>query len=180
MKATMHLPTTMLTLFLTMLQYASAQDDVCPGSPAWKFASCKMNVKFKNTSCSEVQSEINQRLESTSWVDPHNQGTYTKLENTSGNVIKAQRLTGDGKYTDLFNFSFTDGSDGGCDVTACSQSQCISVLDFSTNYCNLRNLYCSSADGCVPLQFEFDYVEVYTDCGQNVKDKCIAAKSVNL
>ena len=157
-----------------------SQEDTftCPGSPAWKHASCKMIIKFQNTPCSTVQSEISLRLTSPSWIDPHNQGVYTQLEQSSdskgGSLIKGQRLTGNQKYTDLFAFSLKPDSDGsGCHVSACSESQVFSILDFSTNYCNLRNLYCNSADGCVPVQYDLAYEEEYTQCGQNKKADCI-------
>lgn len=47
--------------------------------------------------------------------------------------------------TDKMIFTFSDfpGSHPSCGIHACSESQVFSLKDFSTNYCNLRNLYCS-------------------------------------
>ena len=42
-----------------------------------------------------------------------------------------------------------------CVVRGCSASQVTSVADFSTNYCNLRMLYCGSKDGCRPVLHDF-------------------------
>lgn len=155
-------------------------DKTCPGSPTWSHAKCKMTVQFQQP-CTTVISEINLRLTSPTWVDPHNHGTYTQLSSSriSSNhiLVKGSRLTGDGKYTDLFTFYTTDknsSSQPQCEVNACSESQVFSILDFSTNYCNLRNLYCNSQDGCSPVQYELDYEEIYVDCHQNKKQNCIS------
>ena len=74
-------------------------------------------------------------------------GTYA-LSSVTPSSIAGQRLTGDGRYTDKFDFSFALMGTGGCAVASSSESQVASVIDFSTNYCNLRNLYCSSKEGC--------------------------------
>jgi len=157
-------------------------DKTCPGSPAWTHAKCKMTVKFQQP-CKTVISEINLRLTSPKWTDPHNRGTYTQLSSSriSPNhmLVKGSRLTGDGKYTDLFTFYTIEKSSSSsseqCEVNACSESQVFSILDFSTNYCNLRNLYCNSKDGCAPVEYELDHEEIYVDCHQNKKQNCISA-----
>ena len=94
--------------------------------------------------------------------------------------IKGSRATGNQKYTDLFAFSLSESKSSGCLVQACSKSQVTSVLDFSTNYCNLRNLYCNRSDGCVPLTpgGDLEYEEEYTSCKQNEKSNCIVADLV--
>merc|ERR1712083_1276145 len=51
-------------------------------------------------------------------------------------------------------------SDGSCKILACSESQGTSVGDFSTNYCDIRNLYCGSADGCTAVEHDFASSEV--------------------
>lgn len=49
-----------------------------------------------------------------SWSDPHNGGTYTFTSTTSTDIA-GQRVTGDAKYTDKFDFHFeADGT--GCKV----------------------------------------------------------------
>lgn len=164
-----------LSLFLSISTVSSSS---CPGSPSWKHAKCEMKVQF-DQSCTAVQSEINLRLTSSAWVDPHNAGTYTQTSAAQNDTIQGSRITGDGKYTDLFNFSFSDVADSKCEVVACSESQVFSVLDYSTNYCNLRNLFCNSSDGCVPVQHDLDYTEDYSFCGQNKKENCIVGVSSN-
>lgn len=166
----------------------------CPGSPSWQHAKCSMTVSFPSNTCAQVKEEIVLRLTQSSWIDPHNNGTYKLTSKSDGgggggteaDVVTGERLTGDGKYTDKFVFTFTpeesessSSSSSGCQVTACSESQVFSILDFSTNYCNLRNLYCnSSKDGCVTQKYDFlDYDERYVKCGQNVVEKCIVSVS---
>merc|ERR1712110_367853 len=82
------------------------------------------------------------------WTDPHNGGIYSILSD-SGAQFMAQRTTnpatsyGHKVYTDKQIFTLTDTSDGKCTIEACSESQGESVLDFSTNYCDIHNLYCN-------------------------------------
>ena len=46
-------------------------------------------------------------------------------------------------------------------MQACSESQGPSGCDYSTNYCNVRNLYCNSAEGCRVLRHELISKEKY-------------------
>merc|ERR1719487_2606104 len=93
------------------------------------------------------------------WLDPHNGGIYTLLSSSDG-LINTQRTTnpatsvGGKVYTDKQTFELT-AIDGGCQIKGCSESQGGSFADFSTNYCDLRNLYCGSADGCVSASNDF-------------------------
>jgi hypothetical protein len=141
----------------------------CPGSSSTVHAKCKMEVSFTN-SCEEVMTEMTSRVNS-DWVDPHNAGVYS-LSNTTETYLAGQRVTGDKKYTDLFDFKFTT-TDSGCKVEACSESQTFSIKDFSTNYCNLHDLYCSSADGCPTVGKDLTYSEDYSSCKQH-DDVCVA------
>jgi hypothetical protein len=109
-----------------------------------------------------------------SWSDPHNGGTYT-LSSATPSSIAGRRLTGDGRYTDEFDLSFDSTDAGGCAVAACSESQVTSVIDFSTNYCNLRNLYCSSKEGCPGVGPDLSYDESYVSCGQRDATRCVVA-----
>ena len=166
----------LLSATITTTVLAKEQDPSCPGSPAWKNAKCKMSIDFKEP-CHIVQSEINLRLTSESFVDPHNGGKYSQISSQEG-AVKGSRLTANGKWTDLLDFSFISTNEGStCTVTACSESQVFSILDFSTNYCNLRNLYCNSSDGCSPVQYDLTYEESYVSCGQNKKQNCIVKVS---
>jgi len=131
-----------------------------------------MGVVFQN-SCPEVVAEITGRVSSADWSDPHNGGTYT-ITASSDTSIAGQRVTGDEKYTDKFDFSLTAG-DGTCTVEACSESQVNSIKDYSTNYCNLHSLYCNSADGCSTVGTELTYAESYSSCSQH-DNVCVAKK----
>merc|ERR1712039_762841 len=83
-------------------------------------------------------------------------------------------------YTDKVLLTFTD-SDGSCIITGCSESQGTSVGDFSTNYCNIRNLYCSKEEGCSPVKHDFATTErtVSPSFGAG-KDRsaCVVAESM--
>lgn len=146
-----------------------------------------MVITFPSNSCEEVEAEISSRIMNPSWIDPHNAGKYSLrydkgLSDGGDNIIQGERITGDKKYTDKFMMTFLPGSmmsSGTCRVMACSESQVFSILDFSTNYCNLRNLYCNEKeDLCVMEKNDLlDYEEEYVKCEQNVKDKCIVATS---
>jgi hypothetical protein len=150
-----------------IVQSAQLQAEVegyqCPGSGALLHASMKV-TSVAAASCSDVQSEIEARAnQENGWVDPHNGGVYSLLSSDSG-VINTQRTTnpdtsvGGTLYTDKQTFALSD-TDGGCQIEACSESQGSSVGDFSTNYCDMRNLYCGSSDGCSPVGKDFTHSE---------------------
>ena len=134
-----------------------AQGYQCPGSPSFFHASMKTTATAP-TSCAKVQKEIEARAAG-SWVDPHNGGIYAVLS-SNGWLIQTQRTTNPatsvaGKvYTDTQTFSLSD-ADGSCKIEACSESKRASAADFSTNYCDLPNLYCGRADGCIPAGEDF-------------------------
>merc|ERR1711957_419427 len=121
------------------------------------------------TRCADLATEILARISGSqagTWTDPHNGGKYSLLS-ASDVLIRAQRVTGTGApccpgpYTDLTDLSLsTSGSS--CVVTACSESQSQSVSDFSTNYCNQRNLYCGSNVGCKPVSGDFYFKDDVT------------------
>ncbi|KAJ1625807.1 hypothetical protein T492DRAFT_1037290 [Pavlovales sp. CCMP2436] len=131
------------------------EDPACPGSSALIHASCKLSVHFTN-SCSAVQKVLEARME-VGHDCKSKPGTY------KGSWKSGSRTTGDGKYTDRFKNSLSPSSDGGCSLTACSESQGTSVIDYSTNFCNLRNLYANS-----PLAF----VEHFDSCSQHDQNAC--------
>eukprot|EP01083_Nonionella_stella_P194748 718082_1 len=72
----------------------------CPGSPSWQHAKCSMTVSFPSNTCAQVKEEIVLRLTQSSWIDPHNNGTYKLTSNSDGGteaeVVTGERLTGDG------------------------------------------------------------------------------------
>jgi len=134
----------------------------CPGSGALLHAWMEVTVET-DAACDVVQAEIESRAGGGNWVDPHNGGIYSVLDSSNG-VINTQRTTnpatsvGGTVYTDKQTFELTP-IDGGCQVKGCSESQGTSVGDFSTNYCDMRNLYCGSADGCVQAKSDFTTTE---------------------
>jgi len=162
-----------------------ADDSRCPGSKAWiSHAQTELDVTFSSNSCEEVKTVIVNRANGSQngqWVDPHNKGKYTVLSN-DGDTVELQRETGNGKYTDKMTFTLTTSGEG-CAVFACSESQVTSVKDFSTNYCNLHDLYCSDA-GCNALAGEtaLSYDEKITECssGQHSSSDCYQTTTTSL
>ena len=161
---------------LLALLAAGASAMTCPGSSAWiTHASCELTLTFAE-SCAAVRAEIADRAAGKGgWTDPHNGGRYT-ITAQSESELDGQRVTGDGKYTDKFVYAFaaTTGS-AGCTVTACSESQVTSYLDFSTNYCNLKDLYCNSADGCAVATHDLTYEESVGDCSASDFSQCLVS-----
>jgi len=143
----------MLPLLLASAVPSSYQ---CPGSAAFIHASCKVEASL-STSCATARAEMLARVggQYLKWHDPHNNGTYSVLDKSDPSTLALQRVTGNKKYTDKLTFSFEAAANGQCTVYGCSESQVTSVADFSTNYCNLRMMYCSTADGCKPVSHEF-------------------------
>eukprot|EP00933_Yihiella_yeosuensis_P078965 TRINITY_DN9099_c1_g5_i1.p1 TRINITY_DN9099_c1_g5~~TRINITY_DN9099_c1_g5_i1.p1 ORF type:complete len:337 (+),score=86.53 TRINITY_DN9099_c1_g5_i1:94-1104(+) len=158
---------------------------VCPGSPSFLHASAKVEA-LASTSCAEVKAEMLGRVAaqaSQQWEDPHNKGTYKVISGAEdADQLEFSRLTGNKQYTDKMTFTFQD-EDGTCKISGCSESQVFSVADFSTNYCNLRNLYCGSADGCKPVKNDFAVNETWVlpsvGAGKD-PSKCIVAQTPTL
>ena len=93
---------------------------------------------------------------------------------------EAERLSGsegpDPPFVDKLAFSFAEAGARACRLAGCSRSQVASHKDFSTNYCNLHDLFCSSVDGCPAVYFELAYNEtaVSTSAGASaVKADCV-------
>lgn len=134
----------------------------CPGSPATPHASCEV-VATAQATCSDVLNEMVLRANGThdgSWTDPHNGGTYT-VEGQTATQLRVKRVTGShkpGPYTDQILFTLS-GSGSSCSIQGCSESQVTSIGDYSTNYCNQRNLYCGVPDGCKYVKYNFPVTE---------------------
>merc|ERR1719491_2135589 len=168
-----------LSFIVCTTNASCSSSNSCPGSPALTNAKCDMTVSFPqaSTTCGVVSAEIMARLNGDNqWMDPHNRGKYTLIESSSTS-IRGSRETGDGKYTDLFGFELSSMEGGGCELKACSQSQVFSILDASTNYCNLRSLYCNSSDNCPVVNAELEYEEKYNNCWQRKAGDCIATRT---
>ena len=111
------------------------------------------------------------------WHDPHNGGQYSLLQNSSSR-LDLQRVTGNKLFTDKMILEFMPVLST-CKVTGCSESQIFSLADASTNYCNLRNLYCGKADGCQPVVHDFTSVELELETSKFAgedKKACIVKK----
>jgi len=167
----------------TLCGVATADGVKCPGSSAFVHASTQVIVKTAGT-CHDVRQEIEARVagQPDKWHDPHNNGVYAILSR-GADEVQLSRTTRNGQYTDKLALTFVDGD--GCEVRGCSESQVFSVADFSTNYCNLRMLYCGSADGCRPVAHDFTHREtmVKTSIGAGKDpEKCIVsgAKQLNI
>ena len=136
-------------------------------------ASCKLKTTFIE-SCSTVRSEILYRINSnTNWIDPHNAGSY-KLVEESSTLLLIERVTGTSswtKYLDKLTIEFHPLNTG-CIIEACSESQGTSILDHSTNYCNIHDLYCSD-DSCKSKK-QLHYTEEKTSCSQSALQNCYA------
>lgn len=127
----------------------------CPSTAAFGPAAGMQVTTSATTSCDNVEAEIKARVNGQSnnaWYDPHNKGKYT-LESYGG-TLSTSRLTGNGLFTDRQIFTLTPDADN-CMIQACSRSQGTSLLDMGTNYCNLKMLFCGTADGCKPLVHDF-------------------------
>eukprot|EP00440_Ansanella_granifera_P060462 gb/GFBE01065535.1/.p1 GENE.gb/GFBE01065535.1/~~gb/GFBE01065535.1/.p1 ORF type:complete len:177 (+),score=58.32 gb/GFBE01065535.1/:1-531(+) len=149
----------------------------CPGSPAFMHAKQQVKVEFSENGCKDVRDEMLARIAGKNgWVDPHNRGTYSlDGPQPSDSFLKVKRLTGDKKYTDKMLFKF-EGGQGTCQVTACSESQVFSVLDFSTNFCNMHDLYAGSQDGCPVAEKDLKYTETVFGGSSGAgydKSKCV-------
>jgi hypothetical protein len=131
----------------------------CPGTNAIISAKCEMDVKFDQP-CSVVKAEVEGRIAgANAWIDPKSKpGKYT-LRNTTDTSTGFSRTTGDGQYTDLVTFAYSEST--GCAVRACSQSQVTSVADYDTNYCNSYNLF-SPVSGVVGSELTF--TQAFRDC----------------
>jgi len=143
-----------LTNFVAVLLIGAASGDMtCPDTPS--SVACGMKITTTaSASCDDVLAEMKARVggQYSKWHDPHNNGTYT--EQNYGGTYSTSRVTGDGKYTDKEIFTLT-ASGSSCKIEACSRSQVFSIGDFGTNYCDLKMLYCGSADGCKPVLHDF-------------------------
>merc|ERR1712226_340848 len=146
----------------------------CPGSKAWvHHASCDLTAQVM-ASCDDVMEEVKARVAGVNgWYDPHNRGTY-ELLSEDGKVLHLQRHTASGGYTDLMDLTFASVGVTTCYVHACSESQVTSYIDYSTNYCNVHDLYCGTADGCKAAIHDFPAVkEHFKDCSYKDGSQCL-------
>mmetsp|Transcript_3273 Transcript_3273/g.7746 ORF Transcript_3273/g.7746 Transcript_3273/m.7746 type:complete len:217 (-) Transcript_3273:550-1200(-) len=153
----------MRTMLLAFLAGVAQAEMVCPETKA--LVACGMQITATaEASCDDVLAEMKARVAGqldSSWDDPHNHGNYT-VESYGGS-FSTSRITGDGKFLDKQVFTLTPTVGGHCTIEACSRSQVFSILDFGTNYCNLKMLYCGSRDGCKPVLHDFEVQDETTE-----------------
>ena len=155
--------------------------ETCPGSSAKRHSTCALEVSF-DASCADVQREIEARIAGAGgWRCPKSHpGEYMLLNrvearNRVPGRTMGSRATGAGAhppnpnpnlgpFLDKFGFDFQPDGGKRCEVRACSESQGGSFCDYSTNYCNLRNLYCSQAEGCREVHIALRYTEKAQPC----------------
>jgi len=147
-----------------------AASEYCPSSSSFIHAGCDLSLDFTD-SCADVSAEIEARVagQYEMWHDPHNNGTYT-IASSSADFYSLSRTTANGQYTDKMNFQLADSSSGGCTVSACSESQVTSVVDYGTNHCNLMMLVCNSAAGCSPVAHDLTYTESVNSCSDSTTE----------
>ncbi|KAK3270200.1 hypothetical protein CYMTET_21392 [Cymbomonas tetramitiformis] len=143
----------------------------CPGSASLVHAKCELTAEFQN-SCADVHEEVLARMNGANgWADPHNGGSYSVISSTD-TTVDGTRLTGNKKYTDKFELTFAESSNG-CTVSGCSESQVFSVLDMSTNYCNQYNLFCNTAGGCTKVKHDLQYTITTGSCMSHDQSQCV-------
>jgi hypothetical protein len=156
----------------------------CPSSPALVHASAQIATEAP-VSCDKVKEEVLARIQGQAtgaWHDPHNNGTYY-IDDSSSDSLQIHRVSGNhkpGPYTDKITLTLTSSSNS-CLIAGCSESQSFSIGDFGTNYCNIRMLYCGSADGCKPVKNNFASAEgkVETSIGASKGiQNCLKVKAV--
>merc|ERR1712212_284477 len=91
------------------------------------------------------------------------------------NLIQASHITPVIRYKDDLFFRLTEGENGSCDVFGHSHSTGPAYYDFTTNYCNLRNLMTgsgladlngSSEDSSTSLCMQYDRIKAFGNCNK--------------
>lgn len=139
-------------------------------------SACSLTAKFRHR-CALVQSEIEARISNNLDRKSH-PGVYSLTSSVAGVCTHGSRITspmaspspkdvglsGD-TFTDSFGFIYDDDGEH-CRVSACSESQGFSLCDFSTNFCNLFNLFCNEGEGCglLNLSLEYELLDTGDNC----------------
>merc|ERR1712037_601061 len=91
------------------------------------------------------------------------------------NVILASHVTPVIRYKDDLFFRLTEREDGSCEVFGHSHSTGPAYYDFTTNYCNLRNLMTGSGladldgyseDSSTSLCMQYDRIKAFGNCNK--------------
>jgi len=137
-------------VFAAMMGFASAQQ--CgPRLPTLSGNAYIQVSVLADADCMTVVDEIEARIAGFGdWRDPRNvygsttAGDYNLMDTDFASPTSMYMETARSSEIQLFTLF---DHDGGCRIDGCSLSQG-SSNDESVNYCDLRNLYCGSADGC--------------------------------
>lgn len=101
-------------------------------------ADCKMTVTYPGMTCDSLYVMMDYEIRSWSAGGPSD-GLYAMVEEQEPSYIWATRTTPVAKYVDDIIFEMSqDGNT--CVVAARSRSETLSMLDYSTNYCNMWNV----------------------------------------
>ena len=147
-------------------------------------ASCAAEFNFSHP-CFEVAQEVSRRIHgqhlsgADAWHDPHNNGSYAFIHVINPPLFNLIRISGTAsrqKYTDIVNLSFSvvgsgNGSNGTCQMSAQSTSTVFSILDFSTNWCNIINLV--SSDPRARPFTKLNYTVAIGQCGEKDTNRCL-------
>ena len=130
-----------LSLLVAPIVAASVSACECHDAGLLRRGRAYVGLTIQTThSCAVVQAEATRRAShANGWLDPHHGGTYTVVPASSLDHLRATRLTANGRWTDDLSLRFVNAN-AACVVHGCSTSRVLSVVDFSTNFCNLVNL----------------------------------------
>ena len=130
---------------------------------AWNHAGCHMTVTF-TTDCTVLYTSMDTEIRS--WnPEPLDTPGYYSIHEEGDDYIWSDRLTYNQKYNDEQLFEFAP-SGSGCQVTAKSRSDTVSMLDNCVNYCNMWNVFNGLEESGVGT-FTIDSV---THCSQTPND----------
>lgn len=119
------------------LAFAETSDPSGWPSSTFMHAHCEIYVTYAQP-CSTVFTEVETTIKT--WVpSAHSNGILSIQSEQAGQFVWMTRTTPVKHYIDDVLFKMTD-SNGACDVHAKSRSQTLSVYDYDTNFCNMRNV----------------------------------------
>ncbi len=127
------------TITFAVLAFIGAAE--IPKFPAFDsfHANCALDVTFKGQSCHDVYTKLSEVITKYEGGDV-GAGVYAFVDKVDDTYIWTTRTTPVHKYVDDIGFEFaTSGSD--CQVKAKSRSETLSYYDYSTNYCNMWNVF---------------------------------------
>ena len=104
-------------------------------------AHCAMKMNFPSTACNDAFSKMLNAVNTWHPEPDTSAGTYALVTETDNSSIWATRTTPVKHYVDDILFQYSSNSNGGCSIAAKSRSQTLSYYDYSTNFCNMWNVF---------------------------------------